>query len=327
MARLGSRRLLVAGVMVGGAIVVAVLLARGDRNQTSQGGGERFQLALIGDARYRPDEYPKFQRLQERINAEGVAFTIHVGDIKGGGSCADRVYQETLEIFNGFASPLIYTPGDNEWTDCGDRRPRERLAFLRRVFFAGEQSQGRERLRLERQSRDYPENARWQFANVTFATLHVVGSNNNRPDPSRPEGTLGDAEEYTARNTANLEWLAQTFQKARAGGSLAVVLAMQADPAFERPPGQRPGYEDLLAALERETVAFAKPVVLVHGDSHVSRIDKPLVSRATGGVIENFTRVETFGSPDVHWVRGTVDTQDPKVFTFSQELIEANREP
>ncbi|MDQ3680412.1 MAG: metallophosphoesterase [Actinomycetota bacterium] len=327
MARPGWRRLLVAGVMVGAALAVGLLLARASRDQTSPGGGKRFQFALIGDARYRPDEYPKFQRLQERINAERVAFTIHVGDIKGGGSCADRVYQETLQIFNEFSSPLVYTPGDNEWTDCGDRRPRERLAFLRRVFFAGQESQGRERLRLDRQSREYPENARWRFSDVTFATLHVVGSNNNRPDPSRPEGTSGDAGEHAARNTANLEWLAETFQEARADASVAVVLAMQADPAFERSSGQRSGYEDLLAALERETVAFAKPVVLVHGDSHVSRIDKPLVNRATGRVVENFTRVETFGSPDIHWVRGTVDTGDARVFTFRKELVDANREP
>lgn len=37
--------------------------------------------------------------------------------------------------------------------------------------------------------------------------------------------------------------------------------------------------------------------------------------------------METFGSPDVHWVRATVDPRDPKVFTFTQELIEANRAP
>ncbi len=317
---------LLAGVLLAGVAVSGLLETRtGDDRRGGPDG--RFDLALIGDARYRPDEYPKFLRLRDVINAEQVAFTVHVGDIKGGGSCADRVYTETLDLFDGFASPLIYTPGDNEWTDCGDRRPRERLGFLRRVFFADDQSRGRQRLRLERQSPDYPENARWRFGEVTFATLHVVGSNNNLPDPSRPEGTLGDADEYAARNAANLEWLARTFEAARADASVAVVIAMQADPAFERPPAQRPGYADLLAALGRQTKAFAKPVVLVHGDSHVSRVDQPFEDPATGRTLENFTRVETFGSPDVHWVRATVDPRDPKVFTFTQELIEANRAP
>lgn len=187
-----SRRSLAAAfaVLLAAVLVAGVLVTR-NTDRRDDGDDERFQIALIGDARYRPDEHPKFLRLREVINAEQVAFTVHVGDIKGGGSCADRVYTETLELFDGFAAPLIYTPGDNEWTGCGDRRPRERLAFLRRVFFADDQSRGRQRLRLERQSTDYPENARWSYGKVTFATIHAVGSNNNLPDPSRPEGTLG----------------------------------------------------------------------------------------------------------------------------------------
>jgi hypothetical protein len=315
--------MLLAALLVAGVVVTR----EADRRDGGPDVSERFDVALIGDARYRPDEYPKFLRMRDAINAEQVAFTVHIGDIKGGGSCADRVYTEARDLFDGFTSPLIYTPGDNEWTDCGDRRPRERLAFLRRVFFADDQSRGRKRLRLERQSPDYPENARWRFNGVTFATLHVVGSNNNLPEATRPEGTVGDAGEYAARNAANLAWLAQTFQAARADGSAAVVLAMQADPAFERAPGQRPGYEDLLTALGRETEAFAKPVVLVHGDSHVSRVDRPFKDPVSGRTLENFTRVETFGSPDIHWVRATVNPKDPKVFTFRQELIEANRAP
>jgi len=35
------------------------------------------------------------------------------------------------------------------------------------------------------------------------------------------------------------------------------------------------GFNDL-AALEAETLAFSKPVVLVHGDSHSFQINKPL---------------------------------------------------
>jgi len=318
-------------VLLAGALVAGVLATRtGDdrRGATGRGGpDERFDVALIGDARYRPDEYPKFLRVRDAINAAQVAFTVHIGDIKGGGPCADRVYTETLDLFDGFSSPLIYTPGDNEWTDCGDRRPTERLGFLRRVFFADDQSRGRQRLPLERQRPAYPENARWRMGKVTFATLHVVGSNNNLPDPSRPEGTDGDEAEYAARNAADLTWLAQTFEAARADGSVGVVFAMQADPAFERPAALRPGYADLLAALARETRAFAKPVVLVHGDSHVPRVDQPLEDPATGRALENFTRVETFGSPDIQWVRATVDPNDPKVFSFRQELIEANRAP
>jgi hypothetical protein len=37
--------------------------------------------------------------------------------------------------------------------------------------------------------------------------------------------------------------------------------------------------------------------------------------------------VETFGSPDVHWVRATVDTRDPEIFSFEPEIVEENAAP
>jgi hypothetical protein len=47
-----------------------------------------------------------------------------------------------------------------------------------------------------------------------------------------------------------------------------------------------------------EAIAFGKPVVLVNGDSHYFRIDKPYMRLpARESAIENVTRVETFGSP------------------------------
>jgi hypothetical protein len=47
-------------------------------------------------------------------------------------------------------------------------------------------------------------------------------------------------------------------------------------------------------------------------------------SSTSGGRVENFTRVETFGSPVVGWVRAGVDTSDPEVFTFQPEILEEN---
>jgi hypothetical protein len=72
--------------------------------------------------------------------------------------------------------------------------------------------------------------------------------------------------------------------------------------------------------------------VLVNGDSHSFEITKPLndaaptnLSGAPGGnVIENFTRVTTFGDAQNHWVSATVDASDPDVFSFDQHLIAAN---
>ena len=70
--------------------------------------------------------------------------------------------------------------------------------------------------------------------------------------------------------------------------------------------------------------------VLVHGDSHYFRLDKPLVD-AAGNRIENFTRLETpgdnaqSGDNDVQWVRVTVDPRDPEVFSYQQEVVPGNQ--
>ena len=40
-------------------------------------------------------------------------------------------------------------------------------------------------------------------------------------------------------------------------------------------------------------------------------------------MIEGLTRVETFGDEGVHWVRATVDTRDPEVFSFQPEVERA----
>jgi hypothetical protein len=63
--------------------------------------------------------------------------------------------------------------------------------------------------------------------------------------------------------------------------------------------------------------------VLVNGDSHFLQIDKPLKD-AAGHTIENFTRVQTFGSDQNHWVGATIDPRDPQVFSFQQHIVAAN---
>ena len=151
--------------------------------------------------------------------------------------------------------------------------------------------------------------------------------------------------EYTERNAANLAWLRQAFELAKRGGSKAIIIIAQANPRFEntwppiaqkrymlaglgiKPPKARnvTGFDEFLVVLEKETVAFGKPVVYVHGDTHTFRVDKPLFGSISRRMIENFTRVETIGSPDTHWIRVTIDHTDPNVFRIKQEIVEENR--
>ena len=285
-----------------------------------------FAIGLIGDFPYDDLGVAQAENLIDEINSRRLSFVIHDGDIKAGSTpCTDDVYLANLDRFNRIEDPLIYTPGDNEWTDChrtgGD--PLERLDFLRGIFFPTDQSLGGRTITLNRQSDAYPENVRWTRGGVTFATLHIVGSNNNL-------GRTPEADaEYTARNAANLEWLHESFEAARKKDSPGIMIAIQANPGFELEPDdpERTGFNDFLAALEQETLAFGRPVVLVHGDSHYFRIDKPMYSSETGAHVVSFTRVETFGPPDVHWVRAVVRPGSSEVFSFDDEIVEENVTP
>ncbi len=284
----------------------------------------RYDFALIGDTPYndrqRTNEYPN---LAAELNAARLAFVVHDGDIKSGGSpCPDELFEDRLRLFQAIRHPLFYVFGDNEWQDCDRAKydPVERLQKLREKFTQGDTSLGRRKLPLVRQSSDpahamFRENARWTLGRVTYACVNVPGSSNN----------FGKAE-FTARNAANIAWIKEAFAAAQKANHRAVMLIMQANPFPElgRTNRMAPGFREMMGVIERETLDFKKPVVLVHGDSHHFRIDKPLVNAASRRRIENFTRVETFGDPDVHWLRVTVDERDPEVFTFRQRIVRKN---
>ena len=290
-------------------------------------GGPKYDVALIGDIPYNAVQEAQTQNLFRELDAEKLAFVAHDGYIKSGSSaCTDDVYAREKARFESSENPLVYTPGDNEWTDCHrlpnptpeEADPLNRLDLVRETFFATEGSLGEKAIPLERQGDDYPENARWERGGVTFATLHLVGSNNNRPTFANP--AIGNEGEYAARNAANLEWLSGTFDEAEASGSPGVMLVIQAN-IFEEDVNQPSGFAGFKAALADEVEEFGKPVVLVHGDTHTFRIDNPMPG------LPNFTRAETFGSPEVHWVRASVDARSPQVFSFQPELVDENLAP
>jgi hypothetical protein len=127
------------------------------------------------------------------------------------------------------------------------------------------------------------------------------------------------------RIDAAIAWIQQTFRAASESDAKAVFLAMQADPwplsgsgAAARIP--RASLEWLYPVLAEESLAFGKPVLLAVGDTHVFRIDKPLVA-AGSGLVTNFTRVEVFGNPQVHWVNVKVEPDTPWVFSFREQLV------
>ncbi|MET0285400.1 MAG: hypothetical protein ABW352_13050, partial [Polyangiales bacterium] len=105
-------------------------------------------------------------------------------------------------------------------------------------------------------------------------------------------------------------------------------------PAIEAEVGSalRKGFDEILAKLADRSVAFNRPVVLAHGDSHYFRVDKPLPAPTQDENVkdavrrlEDFTRVETFGDGEVHWIEVVADPKTPEVFRFSARIVEANK--
>lgn len=240
-----------------------------------------FSFTAIGDQPYGNNE-PFIQLIQKINTQKNSQFTIHVGDIKNGGSeCSDQTFIQVKKMFDSFQKPLIYTPGDNEWTDChrrsnGSYEPTERLEKVRKLFFNETTSLGIETLPVQSQSKSdgehslYVENLRWSTNNVLFMSIHQVGSNNNL-DPKVP----GAIKEYEARNQANMQWLKTGFSEAKKQESKAIVIAMQADTFHPKAP-KVSGFSDFITAIRVLALEFKKPILLIQGDSHEFIVDRPL---------------------------------------------------
>ncbi len=357
------------------AAITASLAAGGGGNG---GGGDNngqrddhspYAIGLWGDLPYSDAQAQVgVPNLIADMNKQDLAFTAHDGDLKAGNAtagsvtpttCADALYIQALTFFNSLKAPAVFTPGDNDWTDCdrpsnGGFNSLERLDHERKLFFSTPFTLGQHKLKQEVQTAAIcpggaqgsaslvpcVENRRWTVDHVTYATLDIQGSCNNLCD------TAPDPVEEAGRTAADITWMQQTFAEASDRGSAAVMFISQADPGFDatdatrgpvRDPktlaetdGQPDGFQSFLLALRDQVVAFGKPVAYVHGDSHYFRVDKPFLN-AQGQRLENFTRVETFGdnqangTNDCNWLKVLVDPNSREVFAYQPQIVPANR--
>ncbi|WP_198666117.1 hypothetical protein [Tropicimonas sp. IMCC34043] len=309
-----------------------------------------FTMGLWGDMPYaKASDSPFIPALIADMNASDIAFSMYDGDIKDGSSeCTDAIYDDAMTMFNSLKAPVLYVPGDNEWTDChrtnnGGWDNLERLDHLRKTLFGKLGTLGQASMDVERQGapgEKFAENVRVSKNGAMFVGLNIPGSNNNlvaddaactKKSARTPEQCAADNAEYQERDAANTAWLKASFAAAKAKGDKGVMIVIQADPGFDVPetedddesrlPGKE-GYAAFLDTLIAETEAFDGQVVLVHGDTHFFKIDKPLPDASH--MLANFTRVQTFGSPNIHWIKVDVDAATRDVFTFHPMIVKAN---
>ena len=306
-----------------------------------------FSFGLWGDMPYKKaGDDAKLPAVLQSINRSDIAFSMYDGDIKDGSSkCTDDVYADALKMFGTMVKPVVYVPGDNEWTDChrtnnGGYDGLERLSYIRKVMFPTSNSLGQTTLALEHQGKlgeKFVENTRFAHGGVVFVGINQPGSNNNLimtekecKNKSARDNAQCDASnaEYLERDSANVAWMQASFAAAKAQNAVGIVVVTQGDPGFDWPETEEvdeskdpgfSGFRHFMSKLVEQTEQYAGQVLFVHGDTHFFKLDKPLYSPTK--LLPNFTRLQTFGSPSLHWVRVVVDPASANVFSVHPVIV------
>jgi len=272
-------------------------------------------LAVYGDSPYGltnddTTETDKTLAFISTINSDPkVDLVLHVGDIHSGKQfCTEAYDQQIADFWTTFKDPVIYTPGDNEWTDChkpaegghvhvngnpvdyADGDPVANLDLVRSLFFAnpGYTLGGRpKRVVTQAENFDpghpedasYVENVAWEQSKVLFVTLNIPGGSNNDGDNWFGQSrTQAQTDEIANRSAADLRWLDAAFAQAMHDDVEAVVIELQADmwDLDSKAVSHLSNYEPFIASIASHTQEFGKPVLLFNGDSHHYRSDNPL---------------------------------------------------
>jgi hypothetical protein len=331
--------------------------------------GDKLTIAVLGDWPYNQNLLTNAPLLVNSVNADReVRLVLHVGDIHSGSQpCTSAGIlppipasnpgwnQSVFFQFQQFKAPVVYTPGDNEWTDCHKTKeskagdPLKELAAVRKLFFAKPgKTLGFKEKDVWSQAKyfdpafpndaQFVENVAWEDSRVVFVTLNVPGSNNDTlPWTNGFENPAAQANEIATRDAANVRWLQAAFQHATTRHAKAMVIALQADmwdPSAVIPGGDGLGaYTPFVQELARLSILFGKPVLLFNGDSHLFQADHPLAdpSSAQGLIhrtppVTNLTRITVQGSTNApaEWLRVTIDTDKPNVFNWQNVPYCAN---
>jgi hypothetical protein len=332
----------------------------GQSADNGRGDRDRLTIAVFGDWPYSQVLFDNSALLLNSINQDpDVSLVMHVGDIHSGSMACTSAgilppipasnpgwNQAVYYRFQQFHPPVVYTPGDNEWTDCHKAKefssgaPPKELASVRTLFFARPgHTLGLEDRPVLSQAQFYNqqfpadaqfvENVMWEDSKVVFVTLNVPGSNNDTlPWTGSFADPTAQAAEVAQRTAADIRWLDAAFDVAAHDNAKAVVIGLQADmwdPAALGGDGLD-GYTSFVQHLADRVVQFGGPVLLLNGDSHVFGADQPLLdpTTATGRIhktqaVPNLTRITVQGSTTApaEWLKLSIDTHKPNPFSWT----------
>src|SRR5438270_1532219 len=302
------KKLLALGACAAVAVaVVAVTAAAGNPNTLT--------LAVYGDSPYLDKTHPELPKNAEfvatpafikTINADpSIQEVVHVGDIHSGSEPCTKAYDQSIfDLWTAFQKPLIYTPGDNEWSDCTKTNeepgsdndnvathpdlPLENLDLVRSIFFANPGwTLGQHPMQVQSQGAPYIENVMWERAKTVFVTLNIPGGSNNDIDlwyakTHKTSWNPDQQAEMNRRTTADVSWLDAAFAEAEADNAHSVVIVGQADMwDTADAPSHQTNYEPIIKAFAEDAMAYGKPVLYLNGDSHVYCSDDPLQAGST----------------------------------------------
>jgi len=246
----------------------------------------RVAFAAMGDMPYSEAEYGTLEKQLADL-PEDVAFAIHLGDIKKGiRPCSESVYKRVAAVLAKSKPPLFIIPGDNEVNDC----LLPGLAFnLWKKHFMRFDRRWTHSLEVHRQWRR-EENFSFVNNRVLFVSVHVVG------------GRVHNKDEWRKRHAACLEWLAQNIERFDDDVD-SLVLFGHAKPIEKQ--------ADFFTGLEKQALAFKKPMLYLHGDGHVWEKDRPWKAK-------NLLRVQVDSGGKAPPVKITVTSDPDEPFQFDR---------
>jgi hypothetical protein len=338
------------------AAIIAAALPANAMAGRAQGHADTT-IAVYGDAPYFDKTDPTDHKLQQskefaatpafidQVNADpDVQMVAHVGDIHSGQeTCREDYDRAIFGLWSSYEDPLVYTPGDNEWSDCSKlpgqapaTNPADNLALVRSIFFANpgytlgqnaskvaSQADVAARGNGDADEIDFVENVEFVKGGTLFMTANIPGGSNNDADPwapsvVKPDNPLEQQNERIQRTHADLDWLDRSFAIAQREQSIhQVVIFEQADmwdSADSANPSHLANYEPFVNSIADHTLALGKPVLLLNGDTHVYRSDNPLTpgnALHPGYDVPNFHRIVVQGSaPKMEWLKLEINSGD-----------------